>query len=80
MSMDVRRGKVITPRRQRLIHDYLLKHVWVHRFPGNGRGPPYNQWTDHERCLFIDWEKGFLSHAAEVSQSGAGHRGLSQEA
>jgi hypothetical protein len=63
--MRVLKGRVLTPKRERLITNYVHRHSWVHHWPGNGRGPAFKRWTDNERRLFVDWEEGFLMWQTE---------------
>lgn len=58
--MKVKHGQVLTPKRVRLIFNYNKRHSWLHHWPGTGRGPPYNRWTDNERCGYDTWREGFL--------------------
>jgi hypothetical protein len=68
-AWPVRRGTVITPRRARLIWAYEKRHSWVHHWPGDGRGPPYTQWTDNERCAYEAWKEGFFVEELDQGQA-----------
>jgi hypothetical protein len=51
---SVRRGKVITPRRKKLVHAYSRRCMWCWQCFYDGK------WTQAQFEAFREWQKGFL--------------------
>lgn len=73
MSMKVKRGVVLTPKRQRIVHAYYMRHNWLSAYRVGGY-TPMQLWSAAERRALLDWEDGFGKEEARPGVRGERQR------
>lgn len=71
MSTLVRRGQVMTPRRQRIIAAYLSRHSWLYHWGDDRlRTPLMDRWGRMKYEDFLKWEREFMDGGPKQTKVG----------